>query len=493
MIPLLRARARLRRARGWWRGRLGGSFFGPVLTLVSGVAVAQGVVFAARPVLTRLYTPDAFGVLTLFVTLVALLAVPATGRYDDASMLPAARRDAAGLLLLALGGTALAALVVGVLVLWRDGWAARFGSPGLAPALLLLPPGLLLLAWGQALETWHTRHDRFRLVSAGRVAQSAAVVGVQVGAGLLGAGALGLVGGAAAGFGALLLVVGVPLVRRDGAVLRAAARGEALRRLARRYRRFPLLSGPAAFLNLLSSRVPVFLLAAFFGEATVGHYGLAFGTLAMPVGLVTGAVARVFSVRAAEAQRAGTLGPLARHVHRRLVAVALFPMAAAALAGPALFAFVFGAGWHEAGVHARLLAPWLFVTAVASPLTHVFDVTERQRSDFGFSVLLFGVQTATLVVAAGVGEARVAVGAVSAAGTLTRLLQVAWMLRLAGAPLRRAAGDLGRHLLLALPALLPAVGVLALGGGPLPLLAALALGAAGYLVAAARADRRVGA
>src|SRR5690606_37400892 len=265
MIPLLRARARLRRARGWWRGRLGGSFFGPVLTLVSGVAVAQGVVFAARPVLTRLYTPDAFGVLTLFVTLVALLAVPATGRYDDASMLPAARRDAAGLLLLALGGTALAALVVGVLVLWRDGWAARFGSPGLAPARLLLPPGLFLLAWGQALETWHTRHDRFRLVSAGRVAQSAAVVGVQVGAGLLGAGALGLVGGAAAGFGALLLVVGVPLVRRDGAALRAAARGEALRRLARRYRRFPLLSGPAAFLNLLSSRVPVFLLAAFFG------------------------------------------------------------------------------------------------------------------------------------------------------------------------------------------------------------------------------------
>jgi O-antigen/teichoic acid export membrane protein len=263
--------------------------------------------------------------------------------------------------------------------------------------------------------------------------------------------------------------------------------------MAARYRRFPLLSAPAAFLNLLSARVPVLLLAVFFGEATVGLFGLAFGTLAMPVGVVTGAVGQVFFVRAAAARREGTLGTLTRQVHRRLVAVALFPMAAAALAGPALFAFVFGGAWYEAGVYARLLAPWLFVSAVASPLTRVFDVTEQQRADLAFSVLLFGVQVAALGLAATAGEARLAVGAVSAAGTLTRLLQVAWMLRLAGAPRRRAAADLLRHLLLALPALLPAVAVLALTDHPLPLLGTLALGAAGYFFAAARVDRRAGA
>jgi O-antigen/teichoic acid export membrane protein len=465
-----------------------------VLTLVSGVAVAQALVFAARPALTRLYSPEDFGVLTLYVALAALLAALASGRYDDASLLPGSRREAGGLLLLAFGGIAVTALAVGVLVAWRGTWAALLASPGLAPALLLLPPGLFLLAGGQALETWHTRHDRFRVISAGRVAQSAAVVAGQVGAGVLGAGALGLVGGTAAGFAALLVVAAVPVLLRDGGVLRAAAEARLLLRLAARYRRFPLLSGPAAFLNLLSARVPILLLAAFFGEATVGLYGLAFGTLAMPVGLVTGSMSQVFGVRAAEAQRAGTLGPLTRAFHRRLVAVALFPMAAAALAGPALFAFVFGAAWAEAGVYARLLAPWLFVLAVAPPLTRIFDVTERQRHDLAFSVVLFGTLTAALVLAALLGgEARLAVGVVSAVGTLTRLVQVAWMLRLAGASRRQAAADVLRHVRFALPALAPTLAVLTVTDRPLPLLAALALGAAAYLFASARADWRPGA
>jgi O-antigen/teichoic acid export membrane protein len=484
--------APLRAARAWAAARLGGSFFRPVLTLVSGAAVAQAVVFAARPVLTRLYTPDEFGVFTLFVTLAALGGPLATGRFDDALMLPAARRDAGGLLLLALGMAALTALVVAVLALWREGWAALLDTPALAPALLLLAPTLLALTWGQALEAWHTRFDRFRLVSAGRVAQSGTAAAFQVGAGLLGAGALGLVGGAAAGFGATLLVAGVALVLRDRAVVRAALRSAPMRALAARYRRFPLLSAPAAFLNLLSGRVPILLLAAFFGAATVGLFGLAFGMLATPVGLVTGAVGQVFFVRAAAAHREGALGPLTRQVHRRLVAAALFPMAAAALAGPELFAFVFGAAWREAGVHARLLAPWLFVSAVASPLTRVFDVTERQRADLGFSVVLFGAQAAALLAASGAGEARVAVAAVSTVGTATRLLQVAWLLRIAGVPLGRAALDLGRHLGLALAGLLPAAAALTLDAPPLVLLAAVVLGGLAYLALAARDDRREG-
>src|SRR5690606_8155649 len=128
--------------------------------------------------------------------------------------------------------------------------------------------------------------------------------------------ALGLVEGAAVGFGAFFLIVALPLALRDGAVLRAGARLGAMRTLARRYRQFPLFSAPAVFFNMLSARAPVFLLAGFFGDATVGLFGLAFGTLAMPVGVVTGAVGQVYMVRAAEARRLGGLGPLTRQVHR---------------------------------------------------------------------------------------------------------------------------------------------------------------------------------
>ena len=463
----------------------------PVLTLVSGAALGHVVVFAARPVLTRLFTPEEFGVLTLFVALATLFGTIAGGRYEDALMLPEDHRESALVLSLALGLALGSALALALLLPWRAAAAALLNSPLLSSALVWLPLTVLVIAWGSALETWHTRFNRFAVVSSGRVVQSLLVVSIQLTAGFIGANALGLVGGVAAGASVFALGLFAVLLRRDRMGLHRPDLAT-LRTHAHRYRRFPAFSAPATFLNLLSRSIPSFLLAPFYGMATVGLFGLAYGMLALPVGMVAGAVAQVFFVRAAEAHRTDTLGPLTRMVHRRLVAVTLFPMAAAALAGPELFAFVFGAPWREAGMFARLLAPWLFVATLAIPLTRVFDVTEQQRSDFGFSVVLFGVQAVTLtsVYLAG-GSPLLAIGAISVTGTLSRGAQVAWMLHLAGASRRHAAKDLLRHLGYAIPGLLPAVVVIILTRSPLLLLLAFGFGAAGYLFLAARADRQL--
>ncbi len=474
----------------WVRMRLTGSFIQPVLTLVSGVVIAQAIVFAARPVLTRLFLPDEFGVLTLFVTLVALFASLATGHYDDAQLLPASRRDAGGLLLLALGFSVASALATLIIVPSREILASFFNSPDLAPVLLFLPPGLLLLGWGQALEGWHTRHDRFRLVSGGRVAQSIVVVAAQIAAGLLGIGALGLAGGAALGFAALTLTISVPLLLRDRGVLRASARWHSLRTLAKRYRRFPLFSTPAAFLNLLSSRVPILLLASFFGTTTVGLFGLAFGTLALPVGVLTGSVGQVFGVRAPVAFREETLGRLTEQVYRRLVAVALFPMAAVALAGPDLFAFAFGEPWREAGVYAQYLAPWLCIASIASPLTRIFDVTDRQRTDLGFSIFLFSAQLLTLVLAYRTGHPRIAVASVAVAGLVSRTLQIIWMLRIGGASVKRAGYDLVQHTAITAALLIPAGLALWFSESILLLIGALVASGCAYVALVIRMDWR---
>ena len=123
----------------WARSWAGGSFLRPVLTLVSGGALAHALVFTARPALTRLFTPEEFGVLTLFVAIAALVGAVTTGRYEDALMLPDQDDEAAGLLwiacLAALGG----ALVAGVMVLAPSSWAQWLNSPSLITVLALLP------------------------------------------------------------------------------------------------------------------------------------------------------------------------------------------------------------------------------------------------------------------------------------------------------------------------------------------------------------------
>ena len=88
---LVRSRfLRLRRSR----------FVGNVLTLASGTAVSQLITIVAIPLISRLFDPDEFGVAALFLSIVTLLSVVATLRFEKAIVLPKSDDTAVNLFML---------------------------------------------------------------------------------------------------------------------------------------------------------------------------------------------------------------------------------------------------------------------------------------------------------------------------------------------------------------------------------------------------------
>ena len=75
-----------------------GSFVSHVATLATGTAISQAVTFAAMLVLTRLFAPEAFGLLAVFMTIVSLFSVLGGARYELAIMLPDDDHEAANVL-----------------------------------------------------------------------------------------------------------------------------------------------------------------------------------------------------------------------------------------------------------------------------------------------------------------------------------------------------------------------------------------------------------
>src|SRR3984957_369256 len=65
-----------------------GGFARNVSILAGGTAAAQALAIAASPILTRLYKPSDFGELQIFISLMALALVAASGRYEVALLLP---------------------------------------------------------------------------------------------------------------------------------------------------------------------------------------------------------------------------------------------------------------------------------------------------------------------------------------------------------------------------------------------------------------------
>ncbi len=87
-----------------------------VAVVASGTAGAQAIVIAFSPIITRLYGPEAFGILGTFMAIVAVVTPIAALSYPIAIVLPKEDSDARGIARLsayiALGVAGLSALVL---------------------------------------------------------------------------------------------------------------------------------------------------------------------------------------------------------------------------------------------------------------------------------------------------------------------------------------------------------------------------------------------
>ena len=72
-----------------------------VLTLMTGTTIAQAIPIVISPILTRIYTPEDFGLFALFIAITSVFGSIATGRYELAIMLP--NKDENAINILALG------------------------------------------------------------------------------------------------------------------------------------------------------------------------------------------------------------------------------------------------------------------------------------------------------------------------------------------------------------------------------------------------------
>ena len=84
------------------RSKIKSEFTRNVLTLMTGTTISLAIPIAISPVLTRIYTPQDFGVFTLYMAITTIIAVLVTGRYELAIMLPKKDENAVDILILSL-------------------------------------------------------------------------------------------------------------------------------------------------------------------------------------------------------------------------------------------------------------------------------------------------------------------------------------------------------------------------------------------------------
>lgn len=396
------------------------SFAGDVLKLVSGTTIAQGIGVLATPLLTRLYGPEAFGTLALFTSITGIIGVVACLRYELAIMLPETDEEAANLLAVSLLAVVGVTLLTIPTVTWGRPLLLRLlNAPQLDPYLWLVPPVIFFGGVFHALNYWNSRTKQFGRLSVVRVVSSASTHLGKLGAGFGGYPTGGmLIGSTLLGSVLSTSMLAANIWRDDSCLFRQSVHQRMIRAGLTRYRRFPLIDIWSALLNTVSWQLPALLLNLYFSPAVVGHYSLGLRVVQLPMSLVGAAIGQVFFQRAAKAHATATLGQAFATTLRRLLDVGMFPVLALAITGRSVFTFAFGPNWAEAGVYAQILAPWVLVWFVSSPMSTVFSVLQRQGVLLRLNAVILTTRFASLFVGGALGHPRVAIALFSGSGLL---------------------------------------------------------------------------
>lgn len=404
-----------------------------VSVLAGGTALSQVIVVVASPALTRIYIPADFGLLAVYSSVLSIIGVVSTLRYEEAIPLPEDDREAASVLILGAGLLiSITAVSAAGLAMWGDRLAVLVKTPALGRYLWVIPVGVCLSGLYNLVNYWAIRKRAFSDIARTKLTQSAASVSVQLAGVVVGAVALllGQVASQGVGTGSLVKRTIMPQLG-----LFKAVRWRDLMRSADRWRRFPLYSTWSGLLNATGTQLPLLLFAALFSSSAAGIYLLAERVLRMPMNMLGQAIGNVFFSHAAKARHQSELAPLVASIHAKLAAIGMPAALLVLLSGPEVFSFVFGQEWREAGVFAQWMAPWIYLVFITSPLSNLFSVMELQAQGMFFQALLFSVRVATIYFGALTGSLITTVAFFAIGSAACWVAFLVWIMRVSGNPL----------------------------------------------------------
>jgi len=368
------------------------AFFRNFFTVLSGTAIAQAIGFALGPILSRLYSPEDFGVYGAFNALGNVLAAAITLEYSQAIILPKDRTESIHLLAL----SCLATLILStglclVAILLRN--FIKLPLPSTETWMILaLGLSAAIAGLGASFQAWCVRSKDFKSTSHSQIIRSLMSNGLQTAIGPFQAGgntliACSLIGeSCASGF----------LLRSGTAGLWKDLRGvqwPKLKQVAGQYKDFPLFAASQNALNAFSSGIPVLLLGGFYGGAVAGAYAFALRTLNAPMGLVLRPLRQVLLQKAAETQHSGVpLLPLYLKSTLALAGLAVLPAVLLFSLAPSVFAWFFGAEWREAGQFASWLVVWMTFAFCNLPAIIWARLIRLQHLIFLYDVILLLVR-----------------------------------------------------------------------------------------------------
>nr|WP_289711336.1 oligosaccharide flippase family protein [Aeromonas veronii] len=355
------------------------SYWKHVSQVFSGAVGAQLIPIVGTLFITRVYTPSDFGQYSSWLSIVLILAVIITLRFEAAL---AMEEDGEGRNI-AVFSILLTVLALGLsisfilFVIWYF-FPNTINLYTFGPIWTVILASVLLAA-NTTWQNWASADGEYKQLNLIRLALASTVTFFQVGIGYWSASELTLILAHLLGL-ILSFILGLfikPLKLKIDKNLWFS-----ILSFWRSRKRFPLLSLPADLISAISAQLPVLIITSRFGADIGGILALTMRILGAPIGILGKAILDVFRRYAAtEYKETKSCRVIYIKTFKVLCLGSILLVFGVTIFGELIFSFAFGPEWSAAGVYAIWLLPMFALRFIASPLSYTIYIVEKLHVD----------------------------------------------------------------------------------------------------------------
>ncbi|MEQ8554298.1 MAG: oligosaccharide flippase family protein [Cyclobacteriaceae bacterium] len=391
--------------------------------VLGGTVGAQLINVAVTPIITRYYTPDSFGILAIFISIISIAIVPSTLKYEFAIPTAKTEEDAGALVYISVSLLVIAAALLAMFVIvtpqtLRD----LVGIEADLMTLLLFPIGLFFFGIYQILTYLYSYKERFKHIALSKFTTTGIMSIIQVMSGIFYKDVLFLIVGYIGG-----RIGGIFVLWERKVHLRAFSL-KALKATAKRYDRFPKYVTLASLINMIGTQATPIILKTLYTIESVGLFSLSMRIMILPVQLMGQSVGQVLYSSLSKSTE--NSGQTLIEIVRVLFTVCAPFFIVIFLYGDIVFAFVFGENWSDSGIFAKWLCPWLMISVISNPLSLIAYVKNRQKTALKITVFETALRLIAIYGGSYFGGIEWSIKLFSIAGAIISVNYIIWICRI---------------------------------------------------------------
>lgn len=373
--------------------------FKAVSILAGGTILSQLITLIFLPILTRLYSPDNFSLLAVFIAITSIVSSIGNFRFEMAIPLPETKEEGFNLLFISIAlCTIVSLLSLASLLSFKFLLPVLFFKHLIIEFIYLIPIAIWMTCTSLSLQYWLVRNKRFSIVSQSKISRSLSGSIIQVSLGLIGKLNIGLIYGN-------IIIHGAGVVRQFSNVFKndrhlyRKVNINSLKDTFNNYKNFSMYSSMGTFVNNLGGQLPILVIATYAIGAEAGFLMLATRVISAPIGLIGNSVGQVYISNAANEHRKGRLGALTVANLIGLSKIGVGPIILLASIAPISFSIVFGNDWQRAGEIVRWMTPWIIMQYLTSPISTALQVLRKENIVFKVQSLGFILRLGMVAIA----------------------------------------------------------------------------------------------